>query len=172
VNAPLKIFPGAATAVPMPRPHGALAAFIASDKEFRGIGPALAARLEELFGSNLRTAFLTRDPGIVEVLGDAIAETAFAAFELRAYEVDLVDWFQQRGVAEAIGVPTAIKIARCWGGEGMQALIDNPYLLIAFLPWKKVEIVARALGVGPTDPRRAGSCPSGWWRKPRAEPLA
>lgn len=91
MNVPLKGYPAAVLAAPMPKPHGALAAYIASDKEFRGIGPALAARLEDRFGPDLRNALLACDPGVVEILGEAIAETAFAAFKVKAHEADLVD---------------------------------------------------------------------------------
>ena len=155
MNAPLKVHPTALAGIPMPKPHGALAAYIAADKEFRGIGPALAARLEERYGSDLHAAFAVQDAGIVEILGPAIAEAAFAAFEVKAHETDLLDWLERQGVAEVIGVPTAIRIARCWGREGTEALIDNPYLLIAFLPWEAVEKMAATLGIEPDDPRRA-----------------
>lgn len=157
MNVLLKVHPAAiaGSGVPMPKPHGALAAYIAADKEFRGIGPALAARLEERYGTNLHAAFAARDTGIVEMLGPAIAEAALAAFEVKAHEADLLDWLDRHGVAEAVGVPAAIRIARCWGREGIEALIDNPYLLIAFLPWAVVEKVAMALGIEADDPRRS-----------------
>ena len=158
MNAPFKVHPAVLAGIPMPKPHGAFAAYIAADKEFRGIGPALAARLEERYGPDLHAAFAARDIGIVEILGPAIAEAAFAAFEVKAHETDLIDWLERQGVTEAVGVPTAIRIARCWGGEGTVALIDNPYLLIAFLPWEKVEIVARALGIAPADSPARGRC--------------
>ncbi|AXQ95405.1 ATP-dependent RecD-like DNA helicase [Cereibacter azotoformans] len=139
----------------MPKPFGALANYIAADSEFRGIGPALAARLANRFGRYLRDALAGRDPGVIEILGHDLAETTFAAFDVKAQEADLLDWLERNGVVEAVGVQTAIRVARCWGGEGVEALRENPYLLTAFLPWRRVEQIATALGIAPDDPRRA-----------------
>lgn len=139
----------------MPRLHGALASYIANDKEFRGIGPALAARLAEIFGRRLRKVLIERDPEVIDILGHDLAETVFAAIEFRAQETELVDWLDVKGIAQTVGVRAAIRIARCWGGEGVEALKENPYLLTAFLPWKTVESVAKALAIEPDDPRRA-----------------
>lgn len=139
----------------MPRLHGALASYIANDKDFRGIGPALAARLAERFGRRLRKVLIERDPEVIDILGHDLAETVFAAIEFRAQEAELVDWLDVKGIAQTVGVRAAIRIARCWGGEGVEALKENPYLLTAFLPWKTVETVAKALAIAPDDPRRA-----------------
>lgn len=147
----------AAHPVPMPKPHGALATFIAGDRDFRGIGPALATRLADRFGRYLRNALADRDPAIIEMLGYDLAETTFAAFQVKSHEADLIDWLERKSVATAVGVPTAIRIARCWGGDGVQELMKNPYLLTAFLPWRTVEKVARALDITPDDPRRAAA---------------
>lgn len=141
----------------MPALHVALASYIATDKEFRGIGPALAARLAETFGTRLHKVLSRRDPDVIEVLGHDLAEVLFAAFKLRENEADLVNWLDVNGVANTVGVSTTIRIARCWGGEGVEALKQNPYLLTAFLPWSTVEKVAQAFGVAPDDPRRAAA---------------
>lgn len=153
-RSPTRPGPSAST-VPMPKPHGALANYMAADSEFRGIGPALAARLAERFGRYLRDALTGRDPGVIDILGHDLAETTFAAFDVKAQEADLLDWLDRHGVAEAVGNPTAIRIARCWGGEGVEALRENPYLLTAFLPWRQVEQIATAFGIAPDDPRRS-----------------
>lgn len=142
---------------PMPTTSHALASYIANDKEFRGIGTALAARLAERFGRHLRDALRNRDAEVVAVLGYDVAETAFAAFQLRAEEAGMIDWLEEKGIASVVGVPKAIRIARCWGSEGVAALKENPYLLLAFLPWKDVDLIARALGFAPADPRRAAA---------------
>lgn len=142
---------------PMPTTSHALASYIANDKEFRGIGMALAARLAERFGRHLRDALRDRDAEVVAILGHDVAETAFAAFQLRAEEAGMIDWLEEKGIASVVGVPKAIRIARCWGSEGVAALKENPYLLLAFLPWKDVDSIARALGFAPADPRRAAA---------------
>lgn len=135
-------------------PPGALAAWLAAGRDFPGIGPGLAARLDQHFGSDLHAAMTRRDPGVVAILGPVVAETAFAAFEALAAEAALLDWLDRGGVARKVGAATAIRIARCWGPAGAAALAANPYLLVAFLPWGLVERVGRALGVPPDDPGR------------------
>ena len=142
------------TPVAMPRLHGALANYLATDKEFRGIGPALASRLADRFGRNLHQALSDRDPAVADLLGHELAEATFAAFQIKAQEADLVAWLENHGITEEVGVRTAIKIARCWGEAGVEALADNPYLLLAFLPWRTVDQVARTLGIGLDDRRR------------------
>lgn len=137
------------------RTPSALAAMIAQDRAFRGIGPVKAKALEMHFGLGLRAAMESCDPVVAEIVGDEAAATAFAAFEAKAAEANVLDWLANAGAICEVGVPTALKIARCWGHEGLSALQDNPYLLTAFLPWPVVERVARALGVTHQDQRRA-----------------
>lgn len=133
----------------------AFAAMIAQDRAFRGIGPAKAAALDARFGPGLRAALEHRDPAVAELVGDEAAVAAFAAIQAKAAEADALDWLTGCGALEAVGVPTALKIARCWGHDGLSALQANPYLLTAFLPWPVVDRLARALGVASDDPRRA-----------------
>lgn len=133
----------------------AFAAMIAQDRAFRGIGPAKAAALEARFGLGFRAAVENRDPAVAELVGDEAAAAAFAAIQAKAAEADVLEWLANCGALNDVGVPTALKIARCWGHEGLSALQANPYLLTAFLSWPAVERLARALGVAPDDPRRA-----------------
>ena len=52
----------AAVEAPMPQRPGALAAYIAEDRDFRGIGPAKAAALAAAFGDGLRDALDRKHP--------------------------------------------------------------------------------------------------------------
>ncbi|MDE0147920.1 MAG: hypothetical protein OXM58_06075, partial [Rhodospirillaceae bacterium] len=140
---------------PMPRSPGALAAYLAEDRDFRGIGPAKAAALAAAFGDGLHAALDRKHPDVVAILGEETATTAFAAYEMKSPEIELLDWLESRGVASVVGTRTAIRIARCWGHDGVDAVKDNPYLLASFLPWAATDRVCRALGVAPDDPRRA-----------------
>lgn len=133
----------------------ALAAMIAQDGAFRGIGPAKARALDQRFGADLRAAIERCDPAVAEVVGDEAAATAFAVFEAKAAEANVLDWLTSTGALREVGVPNALKIARCWGHDGLAAIQDNPYLLTAFLPWSVVDRLARALGVPIEDQRRA-----------------
>jgi len=141
----------------MPKPSGPLARYIADDKDFRGIGVALATRLSDRFGVHLRRALKDRDDGVIEILGYDIAENTFATFEFKSHEMDLIDWFVRKGIIECIGTRTAIRVARCWGGNGVEVIMDNPYLLTAFLPWSTVDKIGFALGIPPKDARRASA---------------
>ena len=153
--------PGLATRVgpetPMPATPGALAAYLAEDRDFRGIGPAKAAALTAAFGDQLSDALARKRPEVIAILGDETATNAFATYELKSPEIALLDWLEDRGVASAVGTRTAIRIARCWGHDGVDALKDNPYLLASFLPWATTDRVCRALGIEPDDPRRAAA---------------
>ena len=121
--------------IPMPKPHEALASYMAEDKNFRGIGTALATRLSDRFGRYLRDALSECHSDIIEILGHDVAEATFATFETKSHEAVLIEWLEDRGVIEAVGIRTAVRIARCWGKEGSIAIKNNPYLLTAFLPW-------------------------------------
>lgn len=115
----------------------------------------MAAQLIQAFGRHLHQAMMQRDSSIVDLLGYDVAECAFTAFQLRSREIDLIEWLDIKGVVEDIGVPTALRIARCWGDESPELLEQNPYLLMTFLPWKIVDAIGRRLGIAPDDPRRA-----------------
>ena len=111
--------PGAGTRTgietPMPRTLGALATYLAEDRDFRGIGPAKAAALAEAFGEDLCTALDRKRPEVIAILGEETATSAFATYELKSPELELLEWLENRGVAPEVGTRTAIRIARCWG---------------------------------------------------------
>lgn len=138
----------------MPRPNRAFAAYIAADKDFRGIGQALAARLESRFGEQLRDVIASQDPRVAEVVGEENAQNAFVAYAVKSGEADVVDWLQRNDIDHEVGIRTAVKIAHCWGGDAAPALRENPYVLLAFLPWPVVDRIARRLGVTCDDSRR------------------
>ncbi len=142
------------TAKPLPRPARAFATYIANDKDFPGIGKALARRLEDRFGEFLREVVENQDPRVSEVVGEEIADAAFAAYKFKAHEIDVLDWLQRHGIDEEVGVSTAIKIARVWSVEAVPALSENPYLLLAFLPWQIVDRIAHRFGVDVNDAKR------------------
>ena len=140
---------------PMPGTPGALATYLAEDRDFRGIGPAKAAALAAAFGDQLSDALARKHPEVIAILGDETATNAFATYELKSPEIALLGWLEGRGVATVVDTRTAIRIARCWGHDGVDALKDNPYLLASFLPWAITDRVCRALGIEPDDSRRA-----------------
>jgi exodeoxyribonuclease V alpha subunit len=129
----------------MPSNLEAMAEYMATDKEFRGIGRALASRLVQRFGKHLRDALAEKDHAIIELLGYDLAERTFAVFETKRHEADFLDWIEQRGLSDLLSVRDAVRIARCWGMEGLTSLFENPYLLVAFLPWKTVDAIGKSV---------------------------
>ena len=75
----------------MPGTPGALAAYLAEDRDFRGIGPAKAAALAAAFGDRLSDALARKRPEVIAILGDETATNAFATYELKSPEIALLD---------------------------------------------------------------------------------
>lgn len=148
------VAPVATTAPTSQEDQSALAAFLAADPAFKGIGPGYARRLAERFADDLAEALNRCDPAVADVLGDALAEQTCAAFREKRSELAVLAWVERKGLISTIGTATAIRIAQCWGSAGIKALDRNPYLLLAFLPWKVVDAAGCALGISENDPRR------------------
>ncbi len=90
--------PGAAARAgaetPMPRTLGALETYLAEDRDFRGIGPDKAAALAAAFGDGLHAALDCKHPEVIAILGEETATNAFAAYELKSPEIELLDWLE------------------------------------------------------------------------------
>ena len=93
--------PGAATRTgtetPMPRTLGALATYLAEDRDFRGIGPAKAAALAAAFGEDLCAALDQKRPEVIAIFGEETATNAFATYELKSPEIELLEWLESPG---------------------------------------------------------------------------
>ena len=48
----------------------------------------------------------------------------------------------------------ADKVRKIWPGDAVTKLTENPYRMLAFAGWEKVDRMARSLGVPQDDPRR------------------
>lgn len=138
----------------MPHAGAALAAYMASERAFKGIGPARAKELHKQFGEDLFTAITECRDGVIKVIGEANAIIAAAALQERAAEVAVLDTLDELGLSKALGPRKAIRVARAWGNTGVDALKDNPYSLLALVSWKDVDRSAKKLGCDPQDPRR------------------
>ena len=46
---------------------------------------------------------------MIAILGQETATNAFATYELKRPEIELLDWLESRGVAPAVGTRTAIR---------------------------------------------------------------
>ncbi|SHJ12986.1 exodeoxyribonuclease V alpha subunit [Palleronia salina] len=136
----------------LPSETSLLATYIASDRTFRGIGPRRAAALAEALGDDLQAAILALDKRVIEIVGEEPAIEAAAAMEARQSEVALLSWLDDIGAQ--IPTANAIRLARAWGPQGIEAVRQNPYLLLSVTSWKAVDAIARSLGIDDSDTRR------------------
>ncbi|MCC8950216.1 AAA family ATPase [Bradyrhizobium sp. Arg62] len=136
----------------LPAEANLLVAYLARERAFRGIGPRRAAALGEAFGAGLKDAIMRLDEGVIELVGEEPALAAAAAIEVRQAEAAMLEWIDAIGAR--IPIDKAIRIARAWGPQGVEAVRQNPYLLLSVSDWKTVDGIARTLGISEADPRR------------------
>ena len=65
-------------------------------------------------------------------------------------EADIISFLDAHGFDARL----ADKIRKVWRGDALTKLKENPYRMLAFAGWEKVDRAARALGVTDDDPRR------------------
>lgn len=140
------------SATALPTSHDALEAYLAREKAFPGIGPKRAQALSKAFGEDLIDALGRIDEGVIEIVGDAAAIAAAAAVETRKPEIEFLKWL--RSIRAKIKPHKAIRMARAWGPQGLSAVKENPYLLLALADFKTVDKIGRSAGVAEHDLRR------------------
>ncbi len=140
------------TRVGLPSETLLLAAYLARNPAFPRIGENRAKALAEAFGPDLKAALLAIDDRVVEIIGEEPAIAAAAAMELREAETAFLSWLDEVGAN--IPPPKAIRIARAWGPQGVEAVEANPYLLLAVSDFKTVDAIAQSLGIARNDLRR------------------
>ncbi len=145
-----------APTVPQAMPHAgsALAAYISTEKAFRGIGPTRAKALHDEYGDELYAALLQCRSHVVSMIGEENAITASCAVRERVAEIDVIDALDDMGLYQVVGPRFSIRIARAWGKIGAQTIKDNPYSLLSLAGWKSVDAAGKHLGVTSHDPRR------------------
>lgn len=113
-------------------------------REISGIGADRADRLWKAYGLDLPEVLLAGDiPAIADVmaperpiLGPRLAASLVRAWREADAETRLVAWAQKRGVDDARLVR---RIAKIFGRDAIDHLERNPWRLVPFLPWKKVD---------------------------------
>ena len=116
-----------------------------------GIGKARATRLWTKFGSDLHVVLGTGDVGKLSgVLPEGSAQKLVEAWRSVTEEAGVVSFLDQHG----FDLRLANKVRRVWPENTLAKLIDNPYRMLAFADWEKVDRAARSLGVTQNDPRR------------------
>ena len=116
-----------------------------------GIGKAKATRLWKNFGPDLYEILSRGDlEKLTYVLPEETAKKLVEAWQAVSEEADIISFLDAHGFEARL----AEKVRKIWHGEALTKLKENPYRMLAFAGWEKVDRMSRALGVTPGDPRR------------------
>ena len=116
-----------------------------------GIGKAKAMRLWRNFGSDLNEILSQGDlQKLTAVLTEESARKLVEAWRTVSEEATLVSFLDKYGFDARL----ADKVRKIWAGDALTKLQENPYRMLVFAGWEKVDRMARSLGVPQDDPRR------------------
>lgn len=129
-----------------------LVRYLANEKAFRGIGVARASALWSRFGEELSQLLDAGDFILLgEVVGPEIAETLVRAWAEKRVEGRTVAWLDRRGFERKF----ARRIFQIWGSDAVTKITENPYRMLAFASWEKVDSISRRVfSVAADDERR------------------
>ncbi len=116
-----------------------------------GIGKAKATRLWKNFGSDLYEVLSQGDlEKLTYVLSEGSAQRLVEAWQTVSAEADIISFLDTHGFEARL----AGKVRKIWRGDALTKLKENPYRMLAFAGWEKVDRMAHSLGVTHDDPRR------------------
>ena len=120
-----------------------------------GIGPALAARLVERFGTQTLDVIATQSARLREVsgIGKQRAESIAQAVRQRRAEAETMSFLHALGMGPA----TAREIVRKYGADAPRIVRDDPYIVaeqIRGIGFRTADRIAEALGIAGDDLRR------------------
>ncbi|AIB12612.1 hypothetical protein ABAZ39_11530 [Azospirillum argentinense] len=131
-----------------------------------GVGPERAEALWQRFGVSLGDVLSSEDsvPLLAPVLAPdrsnlapRLAVACVRAWREAAAQTRAMTWLAERGVED---VRIAMRVAHILGPDAVERVADNPYMLVALLPWSKVDELGLQLlaeagcHVPRRDPRR------------------
>ncbi|HMW00619.1 MAG TPA: AAA family ATPase [Acidobacteriota bacterium] len=88
---------------------------------------------------------------LISVLSETTARTLVARWPIVREEVELACFLDQNGFDDRLGM----RIQTVWPRGALQKLRENPYRMLVFAPWQRVDDTARScLGVTMNDERR------------------
>jgi exodeoxyribonuclease V alpha subunit len=130
--------------------------FLATDDAFRGIGVARAEALWKHFGEALASVLDAADVAqLAGVVPQDVAENLVTAWAEKREEGRVVDWLDRHGFERRLAWKLAKQVVRVWSTDATIKLAENPYRMLAFASWEKVDTAARrVLGVAADDERR------------------
>jgi exodeoxyribonuclease V alpha subunit len=124
-----------------------------------GVGRKKAESLWNRFGEDLYTALSEGDVAVLAaVLTDETARKLVEAWRKTSADAEVVRFLAHYG----FDVRLANKVRRVWGEESIQKLQENPYRMMAFADFEKVDAMSRSLGVEGDDPRRQMAAVEGY----------
>lgn len=120
-------------------------------QQFEGIGQERAERIVQHFKGDLERAFGGSTP--VEELAELIipsrpnlsarlAARILNKWKYLKVEFATVKWLEEQGISEP---RLGVRIAEMLGDGAEEALVKNPYILAAVLPWSKVDKVGQKI---------------------------
>nr|WP_254452743.1 AAA family ATPase [Roseicella sp. DB1501] len=132
-------------------PGSFLVRFLARSKRFPGIGLGTAHRLWRAHGPALYRILAGDDPcPLHTVLGEERAAELLHAWQEDQAESDVAVWLDENRLDPRL----ANKVIAVWGKEGAAKLRANPYVMLTFADWPKVDAAAYRVGIDAADPRR------------------
>lgn len=116
-----------------------------------GLGVVTANKLYRAHGPGLASLLTAGDPAALPELHEDIAHELCGRWRTLALEPAVVAWLDARGLEPRI----AAKILALYGSQAVEAMETNPYCLLPFLSFAKIDAFALTrLGVARGDPRR------------------
>ena len=124
-----------------------------------GIGRKKAERLWDTFGEELYTFLSQGDVAqLTTVLTEETARRLVEAWRRVGPEAAVVRFLAHHGFDQRL----ANKVRRVWGEDSIHKLQENPFRMMAFADFEKVDLMARSLGVQTDDPRRRVAAVEGY----------
>jgi exodeoxyribonuclease V alpha subunit len=116
-----------------------------------GLGRRKAERLWSSFGEDLYTILAEENlPKLTGVLTESTARKLLEWWQSVRDKSEVFKFLSHYG----FDVRLANKVCRVWPKDTLQQLLANPYRMMAFSGWSKVDAAARSLGISSKDPRR------------------
>ena len=125
--------------------------YLAQNPRFRGIGKARATKLWNKFGENIYQILDKQDvDALATCLPTDLSYHLSKDWAIDIGENESIEFLQKIGFTPTI----AKKAIKAWSGETKRILKDNPYVMLAFASWKKVDSIALSIGVVPDNLER------------------
>ncbi len=116
-----------------------------------GIGPVTALKIYEAHGPSLVDILDKGDSSAIYGLADDAAWELCQRWQTLALEPGVVRWLEEKGIEARL----ASRLLALYGGQSIAAMEANPYCLLPFVSFEKIDAMARArLGIAVNDPRR------------------